>query len=614
MSTELIPLEGATSAVWKYFGFPAKNGKFIQPDKKKRNKVNCKLCVKVITYSGNTTSMRAHLRDNHHKVYSDLLQSEKEKSLTSKSGGIEKQQTIAQAFKRTELIPRSSPRWNQLTDAVCFFIARDMQSFDTVNDPGFRHLLHKFEPRYIPPDRKTIATNYIPSLFEREKQRIHQQLKNVVNFAVTTDIWTSRANHAYTGLTVHYIDSSYTLQCHLLETKEFPDSHTAVNIQEEVTKIFDDWGLSDKKLVGVTTDNGTNITRAVNLLGWSHCHLPCFSHTLQLGVEKAGGIPMIAKATACCRRLVGHFNHSAKACYLLRAKQEDLHHKKHALIQDVVTRWNSTFYMVNRVLEQQQPICATLLELRRGDLMPSDSEFATLESYRDIMKPLVDITEAIGAEKWVTVSTIRPILHKLLNVHLKLSPGGDSQVVRAMKEAICSDLSKRYTDSTLEILGKAAFLDRRFKTLQFLKPEERREIELNIEFDMVEILSAANVSNDNIPSDSEPPAKRFCGEHKLLELLNDVVNPTQESLEIVSAPQKAKAELSRYVGEESTGKNPLLWWSENTLRYTCTLHSTSWYTDIFASQLPRYHQRGLSVLQAMLSIKNGLLSFQTQSI
>ena len=467
----------------------------------------------------------------------------------------------------------------------------------------FRHLLHKFEPRYIPPDRKTIATNYIPSLFEREKQRIHQQLKNVVNFAVTTDIWTSRANHAYTGLTVHYIDSSYTLQCHLLETKEFPDSHTAVNIQEEVTEIFDDWGLSDKKLVGVTTDNGTNITRAVNLLGWSHCHLPCFSHTLQLGVEKAGRIPMIAKATARCRRLVGHFNHSAKACYLLRAKQEDLHHKKHALIQDVVTRWNSTFYMVNRVLEQQQPICATLLELRRGDLMPSDSEFATLESYRDIMKPLVDITEAIGAEKWVTVSTIRPILHKLLNVHLKLSPGRDSQVVRAMKEAISSDLSKRYTDSTLEILAKATFLDPRFKTLQFLKPEERREIELNIELDMVEILSAANVSNDNIPS--EPPAKRFCGEHKLLELLNDVVNPTQESHETVSAPQKAKAELSRYVGEESTGKNPLLWWSENTLRYPKLHQLVHRYLCIPATLVPS--ERAFSIAGHVVNQKRASL-------
>ena len=55
--------------------------------------------------------------------------------------------------------------------------------------------------------------------------------------------------------------------------------------------------------------------------------------------------------------------------------------------------------MASRVLEQQQPLCATLLELHRGDLMPSDSEFSTLECYRAIMKPLVEITEEIGAQK-----------------------------------------------------------------------------------------------------------------------------------------------------------------------------------------------------------------------
>ncbi len=67
--------------------------------------------------------------------------------------------------------------------------------------------------------------------------------------------------------------------------------------------------------------------------------------------------------------------------------------------------------MVERVLEQQQPLCATLLELRKGDLMPSDAELVTMENYVAVMKPLVVITEAIGAEKWVTISTVRPLLH-----------------------------------------------------------------------------------------------------------------------------------------------------------------------------------------------------------
>ena len=55
--------------------------------------------------------------------------------------------------------------------------------------------------------------------------------------------------------------------------------------------------------------------------------------------------------------------------------------------------------MVSRVLEQQQPICATLLEIQKTELMPSDQEFKTMEDYVAVMKPLVDVTEAIGLHK-----------------------------------------------------------------------------------------------------------------------------------------------------------------------------------------------------------------------
>ena len=41
---ELLPLEGATSAVWKHFGFPSQDGKIVQ-EKKKRDSVHCKYTV-----------------------------------------------------------------------------------------------------------------------------------------------------------------------------------------------------------------------------------------------------------------------------------------------------------------------------------------------------------------------------------------------------------------------------------------------------------------------------------------------------------------------------------------------------------------------------------------
>ena len=55
--------------------------------------------------------------------------------------------------------------------------------------------------------------------------------------------------------------------------------------------------------------------------------------------------------------------------------------------------------MLERILKQQQPLCAALLELRKTDLMPTDGEITAMEVFLDVMKPIAQITEVIGAEK-----------------------------------------------------------------------------------------------------------------------------------------------------------------------------------------------------------------------
>ena len=277
-------------------------------------------------------------------------------------------------------------------------------------------MLKQFEPRYIPPDRKTVSNKYLPEMFQTEKDRVQKLLESAIFFACTTDLWTSRAHHAYISLTVHYIDGDYCLHSNLLHSKEFPDSHTGEHIAEVLKGVLQDWNLSLDSLAAFTTDNVVNIASAIDFLPCTR--LPCFSHCLNPAVEKACSIPEISRAIARCRRLVSHFNHSSKSVYLLKQKQEIFHHPIQNLIQDVSTRWNSSYYMICRVIDQQQPLCAALLELKKSDLMPSDTEFLTMETYVEIMKPLVAITEAMGAKKWITISTLRPILHKLLNSHL----------------------------------------------------------------------------------------------------------------------------------------------------------------------------------------------------
>ena len=360
---QLLPLENSKSVVWKFFGFPSRDGKMMESDKKKRKRVFCKLCKRDYSYVGNTTDLWQHLEEGHINEFRQAKEEAKkdnESNLSSDKSNAHplhnesgNQPTLSEVMSRKQPYPRNSARFKVLNDAVCYFISKDMQPYQTVNDPGFRTMLAAFDPRYVPIDRKSLATNYIPKLYDRERERICNELSDVDSYALTTDIWSSRHNQAYTGVTIHFVDSTYQLKAYLLETVEFPDAHTGVNIAEELQEILKNWKLTQAKLSAVTTDNGTNIVAAFEITKWRR--MPCFSHTLQLAVEVSLKLPEVSRALARCRHLVAHFNRSVKSSYLLKQKQIDLHHKPLALVQDVSTRWNSAYYMAERLLSQQQP-------------------------------------------------------------------------------------------------------------------------------------------------------------------------------------------------------------------------------------------------------------------
>ena len=166
-----------------------------------------------------------------------------------------------------------------------------------VNNVGFRTMLHTFEPRYIVPDRKTFSQNYIPEMYQCEKTRIVGTMKHgLKNFSLTTDGWTSRANHSYISRIVHYIDEMWNLQAHLLDTVEMPLEHTGINLADELKDTLKRWDLKDSDLVSVTTDNARNIVCAIEILPWPR--YGCLAHTLQLGVKKSMEIPQVSRVLA----------------------------------------------------------------------------------------------------------------------------------------------------------------------------------------------------------------------------------------------------------------------------------------------------------------------------
>ena len=94
----------------------------------------------------------------------------------------------------------------------------------------------------------------------------------------------------------------------------------------------------------------------------------CFLHLLNLVITDAlSSQRAINDVIALSKKIVGHFNHSSVACSRLCDIQiNSLGIQGKKLIQDVPTRWNSTYGMLSRLNEQKNAISLYATEFGFG--------------------------------------------------------------------------------------------------------------------------------------------------------------------------------------------------------------------------------------------------------
>ena len=74
---------------------------------------------------------------------------------------------------------------------------------------------------------------------------------------------------------------------------------------------------------------------------------------------------MLSNISKKCRDIVTYFHRSCKAAERLCKIQSRLNLTCHKLINDIQTRWNSTFFMFEWIIEQTEAIITTLCLLNK---------------------------------------------------------------------------------------------------------------------------------------------------------------------------------------------------------------------------------------------------------
>ncbi|XP_077403113.1 E3 SUMO-protein ligase ZBED1-like isoform X4 [Vanacampus margaritifer] len=294
------------------------------------------------------------------------------------------------------------------------------------------------------------------------------------------------------------------------QTSYFPDDHTGELLAAGLQEVLDSWGLPENKLVAITTDDGEDVKKAVEINKWAG--LQCFGHKLHLAIEKGLSDERIQEAIGMCKKIVSTFSSSSKKRKDLAIVQNYLGLPNHVLTVETPTRWGSRQVMIQRVLEQERAISHVLKEDKKSrHLLPSWQDLEVLEAVNKALCPLQDFTDALSGEQYVGVSYLKPVL-KLFNASILAEDENDPQLTKDVKRNVLADLNGKYSHPVVDdLLDMASLLDPRFRT----KYTDEEKVERVLSRAVEEIVSLTKPQQDPLPgaaasgaeSEPDPPPK-----------------------------------------------------------------------------------------------------------
>jgi hypothetical protein len=403
--------------IWKFFTRKEKIIKDQSGNEKIEHIIFCNVGNCHLSPNNSTTTLERHLKSKHHDAYIELYE------------------------KRIAIEPWSTDMQKAKHEFFVNWIIMDQQPFNIVDNLSFQKFISSIQPRYKLPTRHTLK-EMIVSKFETARIEVLNYLQlSTSKVSLTADMWTSISSLGILAITVHYINDSWQFEHFVLDVLYIPSPHDSETIKNAVLKITDDLNITNR-LIGITTDNEAKMVAVgrkikENLESANFRHYRCTAHILNLVVKAALETNNIPTCIKKLRTFIITVRNSPKQMDKLKEyfRIEQVPFK--TPLPDIVTRWNYTFYMIERAIEIKPflaKLSTNLLILTNN--WPTSNEWLVLNDLLDLLAPFALATKVISASSYPTVGEVKWLFLGIKN-HLE-RPRNNNYPLRVGCTAIIS--------------------------------------------------------------------------------------------------------------------------------------------------------------------------------
>ncbi|XP_013869994.1 zinc finger BED domain-containing protein 4 [Austrofundulus limnaeus] len=493
-----LPVFGKkTSKLWNHFS--------ISPTDP--TKVVCLHCSRTISRGKKTTNLGTSCLYRHmQRFHRHFLEGRNTISGNVPSATIRVKQEVMdtadyQAEQNCERFDEHHPVAKKITKLIAEMLALDLQPAAVVENTGLTRLLEFLQPQYALPPSSYFTSTAIPDMYEKVKGVLLTHLKEaeagVVHF--TTSIWVSSQTKEYLTLTAHWATYESNVRpqgqdCHcsaLLSVSQI--DHDMHDIPKQLEYLWDSWITSTGLRKGFTVTNNSTIRHTLDAHG--HATLQCFGHVIDLIISEAiKSQRMVQNVLSIARKLCERVHRSPQAKERLVELQRAHQLPENQLIQDVPSKWRTSFFMLERLVEQKTAIDEMSVECDFREIISGD-QWEVLLSVCNALKPF-EVACREMSTRTATLGQVIPLVH-ILNRKIDLlfdETVGIDNMLRSLKEAMVTRLSAVLRDPQYTW---ATMLDPRYKTSLFTEEEaERCKLDLIQELD----LSSTTSINSLLPN------------------------------------------------------------------------------------------------------------------